>query len=138
MDGAATSARIGQPVRRKEDRRLLTGKGAFSDDLNVSGQAYAVFVRSPHAHARIRSIDIGPALALPGVLCVLTGKDLLADGLKPLPHHPLSMHPAEIRLVNRDGSPIFSAPHYPLATDKVRYLGEQLAVVIAESVAIAQ
>ena len=138
MDGAATSARIGQPVRRKEDRRLLTGQGAFSDDLNVAGQAYAVFVRSPHAHARIRSIDVGPALAVPGVLGVLTGKDLLADGLKGLPHHPLSMHPAEIRLTNRDGSPIFSAPHYPLATDKVRYVGEQLAIVIAESVAIAK
>ena len=138
MDGAATSARIGQPVRRKEDRRLLTGQGAFSDDLNLSGQAYAVFVRSPHAHARIRSIDARPALRVRGVLGVLTGKDLLADGLKGLPHHPLSMHPAEIRLVNRDGSPIFSAPHYPLATDKVRYVGEQLAVVIADSIAIAK
>ena len=138
MDGAATSARIGQPVRRKEDRRLLTGQGAFSDDLNLPGQAYAVFVRSPHAHARIRSIDARAALAVSGVRGVLTGKDLLADGLKALPHHPLSMHPAEIRLVNRDGSPIFSAPHYPLATDKVRYVGEQLAVVIADSVAAAK
>src|SRR5512134_3573907 len=100
MDTFATSAKIGQPVRRKEDRRLLTGKGLFSDDYNLPGQAYAVFLRSPHAHARIRSIDTRAALALPGVLAVLTGRELLAEGLKPLPHHPLSMHPAEIRLVN--------------------------------------
>jgi carbon-monoxide dehydrogenase large subunit len=138
MDTVATSARIGQPVRRKEDRRLLTGNGRFSDDYNLPGQTYAVFVRSPHAHARIRSIDIRAALALPGVFGVLTGEELLADGLKPLPHHPLSMHPAEIRLVNRDGSPLFSAPHYPLAIDKVRYVGEQLAIVIASSIAIAK
>jgi carbon-monoxide dehydrogenase large subunit len=138
MDAPATSARIGQPVRRKEDRRLLTGQGAFSDDINLPGQAYAVFVRSPHAHARIRAIDASAALAIPGVLGVLTGKDLLADGLQPLPHHVLSMHPAEIRLVNRDGSPPFSAPHYALAADKVRYVGEQIAVVIGTAVAFAK
>jgi carbon-monoxide dehydrogenase large subunit len=138
MSEAASSERIGQPVRRKEDQRLLTGKGCFSDDVNLPGQAYAVFVRSPHAHARIRSIDARPALAVAGVLGVLTGKELLADGLKGLPHHPLSMHPAEIRLANRDGSPIFSAPHYPLATDKARYVGEQIAIVIAQSVGAAK
>ena len=138
MDTPATSSKIGQPVRRKEDRRLLTGQGSFSDDFNLPGQAYAVFVRSPHAHARIRAIDVRAALAIPGVLGVLTGKELLADGLKPLPHHVLSMHPAEIRLVNRDGSPLFSAPHYPLATDKVRYVGEQIAVVIGATVALAK
>ena len=71
MDAPATSARIGQPVRRKEDRRLLTGQGSFSDDINLPGQAYAVFVRSPHAHARIRAIDVCAALASPGVLGVL-------------------------------------------------------------------
>jgi aerobic carbon-monoxide dehydrogenase large subunit len=138
MSEAATSTRIGQPVRRKEDARLLTGKGCFSDDLNLPGQAYAVFVRSPHAHARIRSIDVRKATSIPGVLAVLTGKDLLADGLKPLPHVSMSQHPAEIRLANRDGSPVFSAPHYPLAHDKVRFVGEALAVVIAHSVSIAK
>ena len=81
MDTPATSSKIGQPVRRKEDRRLLTGQGSFSDDFNLPGQAYAVFVRSPHAHARIRAIDVRAALAIPGVLGVLTGKELLADGL---------------------------------------------------------
>ena len=138
MDEVATSSRIGQPVRRKEDERLLTGKGSFSDDVNLPGQAYCVFVRSPHAHARIRAIDTTQALALPGVLAVLTGRDLLADGLRPLPHHPLSMHPAEIRLVNRDGSPLFSAPHHALACDKVRFVGEAAAAVIAESIAVAK
>jgi carbon-monoxide dehydrogenase large subunit len=138
MDKVAASARIGQPVRRKEDERLLTGRGCFSDDLNLPGQMYAIFVRSPHAHAHIRAIDTRPALAIPGVAAVLTGQDLRTDGLKPIPHHPMSMHPAEIRLANRDGTPVFSAPHYPLACDKVRFVGEALAVVIAESVAIAR
>ncbi|MGH8636439.1 MAG: xanthine dehydrogenase family protein molybdopterin-binding subunit [Burkholderiales bacterium] len=138
MDEVATSTRIGQPVRRKEDERLLTGKGCFSDDLNLPGQLFAIFVRSPHAHARIRGIDTSAALAVPGVAAVLTGQDLRADKLNPLPHHPLSMHPAEIRLTNRDGTPIFTALHYPLAADKVRFVGEALAVVIAESAAIAK
>jgi len=138
MDEVATSTRIGQPVRRKEDERLLTGKGCFSDDVNLPCQLYAVFVRSPHAHARIRAIDTSAALALSGVHAVLTGKDLLADGLQPLPHVPMSQHPAELRLANRDGSLVFTAPHYPLAADKVRFVGEALAVVVAESVAKAK
>ena len=76
---------IGQPVIRKEDAALLIGHGHFSDDLNLAGQAYAVMVRSPHAHARIRAIDTAAAMALPGVLAVLTGADARADGLKPIP-----------------------------------------------------
>ena len=82
MSTAAQSNRIGQPVRRKEDLRLVTGKGRFSDDVNWPNQAYAVFVRSPHAHARIVSIDTAPARAMPGVLLVLTGADVMAEGLK--------------------------------------------------------
>ena len=77
---------IGQPVRRREDLRLLTGRGRYSDDINVPGQAYAVMVRSPHAHALIGSIDVAAASARAGVLAVLTGRDMLADGLKPIPH----------------------------------------------------
>jgi len=138
MTLTARSARIGEPVRRKEDLRLITGKGCYSDDVNMPQQVYAVMVRSPHAHARIVSIDIRPALASPGVLAVLTGCDMLADGLKPIPHHPFSLHPAEIRLVNKDGSPIFAAPHYPLAHDKARYVGEAIAMVIAKTVAAAK
>ncbi|MBI3918665.1 MAG: xanthine dehydrogenase family protein molybdopterin-binding subunit, partial [Betaproteobacteria bacterium] len=129
---------MGQPVRRREDLRFVTGAGCFSDDVNLPGQAYAVMVRSPHAHARLRAIDAGKALAVPGVIAVLTGRDLLADGMKPIPHRPFSPHPADIALVNTDGTPLFTAPHYPLAIDKVRHVGEALAMVIAETVAAAK
>ena len=134
----ARSARIGEPVPRKEDLRFVTGAGCFSDDVNLPGQAYAVMARSPHAHARIRSIDAATALAVPGVIAVLTGRDLLADGVKPIPHRPFSPHPADVTLANTDGTPMFTAPHYPLAVDKVRHVGEALAMVIAETVAAAK
>src|SRR4051812_16085819 len=74
---------IGQPVRRKEDFRLVTGKGSFADDIQLSGLAHAVVVRSPYAHAHIRSIDKAAALASPGALAVLIGRDYVADGLAP-------------------------------------------------------
>jgi xanthine dehydrogenase molybdopterin-binding subunit B len=77
---------IGKPLRRKEDLRLLTGGGRYSDDVNLPGQAYAYVLRSPHAHARIRRIDTTAARAIPGVLAVLTGADVTADGLKDIPH----------------------------------------------------
>jgi carbon-monoxide dehydrogenase large subunit len=135
MIHAAVSEKIGQPVRRREDLRLITGQGNFSDDMNLPGQVYAIVHRSPHAHARIKSIDTARAMQVPGVIAVLTGADLLADGLKPLPHVPLLAHPAEIIPVNTDGTPVFIAPHYPLATDKARYVGEAIAVVIAKTIA---
>src|SRR5436190_19796356 len=97
---------IGKALPRKEDLRFLTGAGRYSDDFNLPGQVYAVFVRSPHAHARIRAINTGPARAAPGVLAVLTAEQCAADGLKPIPHVPLPTHPAaDIALINRDGSP---------------------------------
>ncbi len=132
------NAGIGTPVLRKEDRRLLTGTGRFSDDLNLPGQAYAVMVRSPHAHARIAGIDAGQALAAPGVLAVLTGADFLREGLKSIPHRPFSLSPPDIRLANRDGSEIFISPHFPLPADKARFVGEALAMVVAESVQAAR
>jgi carbon-monoxide dehydrogenase large subunit len=138
MHGPATSARIGQPVRRKEDLRFVTGKGCYTDDLNIEGQAYAVMVRSPHAHAVIRSIACREALAVPGVLAVLTGADFIADGLNPVPNKTFSLHPAEIPLVNVDGTPAFNIPDYPLPADKTRFVGEPLAMVIAESIAAAK
>jgi aerobic carbon-monoxide dehydrogenase large subunit len=85
--GTAFSA-LGQPVRRKEDARLLTGKGRFTDDFSAEGQLYAAMVRSPHPHARILRIDTASAKTMPGVRAVLTGADCLADGLKPIPHTP--------------------------------------------------
>jgi carbon-monoxide dehydrogenase large subunit len=138
MTDKAASTRIGQPVRRREDMRLVTGNGSYADDVNLPGQAYAAMVRSPHAHARIRAIDTTAAMAAPGVLAVLTGRDLIADGLKPIPHKVWSQHPAEIALEGRDGFTTFTAPHYPLPPDKVRFVGEAVAMVVARSVAAAK
>jgi carbon-monoxide dehydrogenase large subunit len=132
------SIRIGSDVRRKEDLRLITGTGCFSDDVNLPGQAYAVMVRSPHAHARIRSIATEEARAVDGVLAVLTGADLLAGGLKPIPHRPLMRGPPDVTLRNRDGSEVVTTPHYPLPADKVRFVGEAVAMVVATSIAAAK
>src|SRR5262249_28825176 len=122
-------ATIGQALTRKEDLRLVTGNGRFSDDVSMPGQAYAAFVRSPHAHARIGRIDTAAARAMPGVLAVLTGADAEADGLKPIPHHPIPMKPpADIELKNRDGSEHGFAPHPVLATDRVRHVGTPIAM----------
>ena len=128
-----TATGIGQPVRRREDLRLLTGKGRYSDDINVPGQAFAVMVRSPHAHAKLRAIDSSAALTGAGVLAVLTGNDMLGDGLKPLPHAVRTGHPADIALDNSDGSPPFIPPHHPMATDEVRHVGDIVAMVVATS-----
>src|SRR4029077_20715162 len=89
---------IGQPVPRREDLRLIRGRGRYTADENLPGQVYAVMVRSPHAHARIRSIATADAKAAPGALAVLTGADCVADGLKPILHKPWSPHMKEARL----------------------------------------
>jgi carbon-monoxide dehydrogenase large subunit len=138
MSTHAENHRIGQPVRRKEDLRLITGQGKFSDDMNWPRQAYAHVFRSPHAHARIRAIDCTRARALPGVVIVLTGADMLADGLQPLPHIAQGKHPAEPQLDNPPGFREMDAPQYPLAHDTVRYSGEPVALVVAESMALAK
>src|SRR3954454_22409626 len=133
MDGGAADTGIGRPVRRREDLRLLIGRGRYSDDLNLPGQAYAVMLRSPHAHARIVAIEATAARAVPGVLAVLTGQDLLADGLRPIPHAVWSGHPAEIALPNTDGSVASGPPHHCMATDAARHVGEIVAAVVATS-----
>ena len=138
MSGPATGAGIGQSVRRQEDLRLVTGQGNYADDLNLPRQAHAAMVRSPHAHAVIRSIDAKAALEVPGVIAVLTGQDWLADELKSIPIKTLSWHPAEIPLINTDGSPAFTAPDFPLPHDKARFVGEALAIVVGETVAAAK
>ena len=135
---SATSTHIGQPVRRKEDQRLLTGKGIFSDDVCLPRQAYAIFVRSPHAHARILAIDVTQARLKPGVIAVLTGRDMLADGVQPLQHKPAAVGPANPKIPNRDGTPAFSAPQHALAIDTVRHVGEALVMVIADTLAAAK
>jgi carbon-monoxide dehydrogenase large subunit len=129
---------FGKPLRRVEDRRLVTGRGRFGDDFNLPGQAYAAFVRSPHAHARIRHIDAAPALKLPGVIAVLTGADAAADGLQPIPHRPVPANPHEPQLKNRDGAEHFISPHLPLPVDRVRLVGEAVAMVIAETAGVAR
>jgi carbon-monoxide dehydrogenase large subunit len=123
---------IGQPVRRKEDQRLLTGQGCFADDVNMPDQVYAAMVRSPYAHARIRSID-GTAALDGGALAVLTGADCRADGLGPVPNNPLVSSPPDIRIDNRDGSETYLAKQQALPEDKARFVGEAVAVVIAET-----
>src|SRR5579862_1936795 len=125
------SAGIGGTVRRKEDARLVTGRGNYSDDVNLPGQAYGAALRSPHAHARIRSIDTTAARAMPGVLAVLTGADALADGLTRIPHLAAPGTPPDIVLHNRDGSPVPIAPHFVLPADRVRHVGTAVAFVIA-------
>jgi len=132
------SAGIGEPVRRKEDLRLVTGRGRYSDDFNFPDQAYGATLRSAHAHAAIRAIDTAAARAMPGVLAVLTGADALADGLTRIPHLTAAGTPPDIVLVNRDGSPVPAAPHYVLPTDRVRHVGTAVAFVIGETVAQAK
>ncbi len=129
---------FGKPVRRVEDARLVTGRGTFSDDVNLPGQAYAAFVRSPHAHARIVRIDGAAALKIPGVIAVLTGADAAADGLRPIPHIPVPTNPHELTLRNRDGSAPFIDPHRPLPADRARLVGEAVAMVIAKTAAAAR
>jgi carbon-monoxide dehydrogenase large subunit len=129
---------FGQPLRRREDPRLLAGGGCYSDDVNLPGQAHACLVRSPHAHARIRRLDTAGALRVAGVIAVLTGADAAADDLRPIPHRPVPSNPHEVPLRNRDGSAFFLAPHPPLPADRVRFVGEPVAMVIAETCAAAR
>ncbi len=119
---------IGQPVRRSEDPKLVRGEGCYTDDLSRPGQAYAVMVRSREAHGVIRSVDVAGAKAMPGVLAVYTAADISAYG-------PLKCH---LPLKNRDGSPIRYTPRPALAGDKVRFVGDPVVCVIAETVARAK
>ncbi|MFG1223094.1 xanthine dehydrogenase family protein molybdopterin-binding subunit [Xanthobacter wiegelii] len=116
---------IGAAVRRKEDHRFITGKGRYTDDLDRPGQAYAYFIRSPYAHARIRHLDATTAKTMPGVVDVLTGADLAADGLGDLI--------CGWMIHSKDGSPMKMGSHPALAKEKVRYVGDHVAVVIAET-----
>src|SRR3954451_2892945 len=124
---------IGKSVKRREDIRLLTGRGRYAADFSLPGQVHACVVRSPHAHAGIVAIDAVTALATPGVLAVLIGGDAAEDGLRPIPHSPVPTNPHEVPLTSRDGSEFFLAPHPVLALDAVRYVGEPVAIVVAET-----
>ena len=129
---AKAAGGIGEPVRRKEDFRLLTGRGRYHDDFSLPGEAYAALVRSPHAHARIVSIDAGAARGMPGVLAILTGADYAEDGLGPIPHGAGLMRPPDLAPRLRGRAPV-TTPHYPMPRERVRFAGEPVAMVVAET-----
>jgi carbon-monoxide dehydrogenase large subunit len=133
-DTSAKCRVIGQPLVRKEDLRLLTGKGRFTDDFSLPGQAYAVMVRSPHPHARIRAVDLEAARGMPGVLGAYSGQDCRAAGLRPIPHEAVPSTKFDMKLTAPGGGAIFLGPHWLLAFDKARHVGEAVAMVVAESV----
>jgi carbon-monoxide dehydrogenase large subunit len=120
---------VGQPVRRNEDPRLLTGRGKFNDDVARDGDAVGYVLRSPHAHADILSIDTSRAATMPGVLSVLTGQDLADDGIGTFPGPP----PFFASLTKPDGSPLIYPPQHALTSDRVRYVGDPVAFIIAET-----
>ncbi|MGH8740121.1 MAG: xanthine dehydrogenase family protein molybdopterin-binding subunit, partial [Burkholderiales bacterium] len=126
------AAYIGRPLPRLEDERLLTGKGRFTDDLRLEREAWCVFVRSPHAHARIRSIDARRAACC----AVLTGADYAGDGLRPIDHVPNPLDSFDMR--RKAFAEPLEAPHWPLARDQVRHVGEAVAAVIAGSAQAAR
>ena len=121
---------IGAAVRRKEDGRFLTGRGNYTDDINRPGQTYASLVRSPEAHASISGIDTTGAASAPGVVAVFTGTDMAADEIGGLP--------CGWQIHSKDGSPMVEPPHPPLAVERVRHVGDVVAVVIAETKAAAK
>jgi carbon-monoxide dehydrogenase large subunit len=119
----------GQTVRRIEDPALVAGRGRFTDDISLPGQTHLAFVRSPYAHARIMSIETSGALDMPGVLAVYTGAELVKAGVKPMP--------APIPYPRPDGKPAATALRHALAHETVRYVGEAVAAVVAETRALA-
>ena len=121
---------VGVSVRRKEDNRFLIGKGNYTDDINLVGQTHAVFVRSPHAHATINSIDTSEAAASDGVIAIFTGDDLAADGIGPLI--------CGVTVTSDDGDPHRAPVHSALAQGKVNYVGDHVAIVIAETLSQAR
>ncbi|HLF21069.1 MAG TPA: xanthine dehydrogenase family protein molybdopterin-binding subunit [Aestuariivirga sp.] len=120
-----TETGIGARVKRKEDQRFITGKGRYTDDINLKGQTYAYFVRSPHAHATIKSINTAKAAKMPGVVGIFTAKDVAEDKIGGLI--------CGWMIHSKDGSPMKAGPHPILAQGKVRYVGDHVAVVIAET-----
>jgi carbon-monoxide dehydrogenase large subunit len=137
IDAVAAISAIGRPLRRREDQRLLTGKGRFTDDFNMSGQAYAVMVRSPYPHARILAVNAERARDMPGILGVFSGRDCLADGLGPIPHSPVPSTRYDLKLTGPGGGTIFIGPQPLLPVDRVRHVGEAVAMVAAETLAQA-
>lgn len=132
------SSGIGAPLPRREDYRLLTGRGTFSDDVNLPGQLYAAFVRSAHPHADLVSVSTDAAAVLPGVRAVLTADDLAADGIEPIRHPPPRTGPPDIQLTHRSGKTPVIPPQTLLAAGRVRFVGEAVVMVIADTLAQAR
>lgn len=130
MNKPLDSGKFGKAIRRTEDRRFITGKGNYVDDVDLPGQTHAVFVRTPYPHARITAVDTSAALQMPGVHAVLTGADMKADGLGSI----ISGWP----ITSQDGTPNNIGDHPSLAVDRVRYVGEPVAIVIADRKAQAR
>ena len=124
-DAALQKFGIGQPIRRKEDDTLVRGKGTYTDDINLPDQVYAWIVRSSHAHGIIKAIDVEAARAMPGVLGIWTGADLAQAGY--------NSFTCGLPMKNRDGSPLFQTNRLPLMTDKVRFVGDPVAFVVART-----
>ncbi len=121
----ASLPHIGEGLKRKEDYRFLTGAGQYTDDVTVARQTHAVFVRSPHAHARLKSVDTSAATQMPGVVGIFTGKDIEGK---------MGGLPCGWLINNPDGTPMKEPPHPILAINKVRYVGDHVAMVVAETV----
>jgi len=128
----ATARLVGASIKRREDPRFITGKGNYTDDVKLPGMTYAAFVRSPHAHARIKSVDAASARALPGVVAVFTGADM--SGVNSLPCGWDLRKEKNIPGVVQD---LAMVPHMPLSSDSARHVGDPVAVVIADSQDIA-
>ena len=116
---------IGKSVLRKEDMRFITGKGQYTDDVNLRGQTYGYFVRSPYAHADVGEIDVSAAAGMPGVVAILTGKQVAEDEIGGLP--------CGWMIHSKDGSEMKQPLHPVMAGSKVNYVGEPVALVVAES-----
>jgi carbon-monoxide dehydrogenase large subunit len=116
---------IGQSIKRREDERFLTGSGQYTDDVVLPRQTYGYFLRSPHAHARIQSVDTREALKMPGVVAIFTGRDIAESKIGGLPCGWL--------IHSRDGSPMKEPPHPIIAADKVLHVGDQVALIVAET-----
>jgi carbon-monoxide dehydrogenase large subunit len=132
---------IGQPIPRLEDQRLVEGQGRYTDDINVDGQVYAAFMRSPHAHALICSINTDAARAAPGVLAVLTGQDYLDAGYQGIEHVPNpadAIAPTQPAFTEAVAGRVFNQLHLPLPVDRIRHVGEPIVMVIATSALAAR
>ncbi|MGC1305188.1 MAG: xanthine dehydrogenase family protein molybdopterin-binding subunit [Caulobacteraceae bacterium] len=135
------SGYIGKPIPRVEDLRFVTGRGRYTDDFKLENACFACFARAPYAHALVRGIDVSAAAASPGVIAVFTVEDYLADGHKPMHHVPIPADAVDAKLpafTRTPETPIFDAPHLPMVRDKVRHVGEAVAMILAETYAQAR